>query len=125
MERECEMQDCEEKRIRTCLHVSVPIMVKSIVMRICFLGNRCYDFFLTVLMLESGLVLVSFMIMPRIPTFTRKNMIPDAQSPGTKVERPLNSSWKPCWSQANCPRIHSTSEVMPIDGRRSNVESGR
>lgn len=71
------------------------------------------------------LLFVSLMIMPRIPTLTMKNKIPDAQSPGTKVECPLNSSWKPCCSQATCPMIQSTSAEMPIVGDCRSVESGR
>lgn len=63
------------------------------------------------------------------------------QSPGTKVDFPLNSSWNPCCNQNTCfsrqiwheigrvgqtwPTTQKIREVMPTAGDCRRVESGR
>lgn len=64
----------------------------------CDLKRRFHDVFFTIVTLgASGFFAATSRIMiPRIPTLTRKNKLLAAHSPGTNVELPRNSSWYPC-----------------------------
>ncbi len=63
--------------------------------------------------------------MPKIQTLVKKNKRLAVHKPGTNVLSPMNSSWKPCWSQRAWVVIQRAAAARPRYGRLRSEEVGR
>jgi hypothetical protein len=72
------------ERVERDLISLLTALVSICLCTLAWIGN--HDAFFDLLTCCRDLVFVSEMMMPRIPTLTKKKRIPEAHSPGTKVE---------------------------------------